>query len=96
MAVSKRIDPVDPTPYAQHRMQVKNRTSTIDTLSAYRNSLPANPQMHSHLISSFQRNHEIHCVCFQVQHSRSPLSHDSAATKRSANTDEVMQSSAIR
>jgi hypothetical protein len=111
MAVSKRIDPVDPTPYAQHRMQVKNRTSTIDTLSAYRNSLPANqshvpattttacfenPQMHSHLISSFQHNHEIHCVCFQVQHSRSPLSHDSAATKRSANTDEVMQSSAIR
>ena len=31
-----------------------------------------------------------------MQHSRSPLSHDFAATERSANTDEVMQSSAIR
>jgi hypothetical protein len=110
-AVSKCIDPVDPAPYAQHRRQVNNKTSTINTPSAYCNSLPANqshvpattttacfenPQMHSHLISSFQRNHEIHCICFQVQHSRSPLSHDSAATERSAKTDEVMQSSAIR
>jgi hypothetical protein len=110
-AVSKRIDHVDPAPYAQHRRQVNNKNSTIDTPSAYHNSLPANqshvpattttacfenPQMHSHLISSFQRNHEIHCVCFQVQHSRSPLSNDSAATEGSANTHEVMQSSAIK
>lgn len=43
-AVSKRIDPVDPAPYAQHRRQVNNKTSTIDTPSAYRTpSPPTNP-----------------------------------------------------